>query len=233
MAIKVNFFDNTDYDYFASDYNAQFNSIVSSSGVTGDSDFEVTQTSPASLGVQIQPGSAWLGGYFIRNDAVINISIPINSSSTKRNDYIVLELDKQNKTAVAKRVEVMSDNLLLLATVTMDNTNTSVVRGLITDNRKKASTNLPAEEAYKVEWNSIQNRPSDFPPSAHTHPYLPSDHASASFGYNSSTGRITHNSNDVKVLNSVNADNATKINNLQVRGGSGLTGASGYITFSW
>ena len=29
------------------------------------------------------------------------------------------------------------------------------------------------------------------------------------------------------------ADNSTKINNMQVRGGSGLTGASGYITFSW
>ena len=29
------------------------------------------------------------------------------------------------------------------------------------------------------------------------------------------------------------ADNSIKINNMQVRGGSGLTGASGYITFSW
>lgn len=68
---------------------------------------------------------------------------------------------------------------------------------------------------------------------------LDKTHGSASFGYNSSTGRITHNGNDVKVLSSVNADsattstNSTKINNLQVRGGSGLTGASGYITFSW
>ena len=62
---------------------------------------------------------------------------------------------------------------------------------------------------------------------------LDKTHGSASFGYNSSTGRITHNNNDVKVLNSVNADNATKVNNMRVRGGSGLTGASGYITFSW
>ena len=29
------------------------------------------------------------------------------------------------------------------------------------------------------------------------------------------------------------ADNAGKINDMQVRGGSGLNGASGYITFSW
>ena len=63
--------------------------------------------------------------------------------------------------------------------------------------------------------------------------YLPTTHPSASLGYSSSTGRITHNNNDVKVLNSVNAENATKVNNMQVRGGSGLTGASGYITYSW
>lgn len=56
---------------------------------------------------------------------------------------------------------------------------------------------------------------------------LDKTHASSSFGYNSSTGRITHNGNDVTVNNSV------KINNLQVRGGSGLSGANGYITFSW
>lgn len=71
---------------------------------------------------------------------------------------------------------------------------------------------------------------------AHEHPYLPNNHASASFGYNASTGRITHNGNDVKVANSVNAEiagNATKVNNLQIRGGAGLSGASGYITFSW
>lgn len=59
---------------------------------------------------------------------------------------------------------------------------------------------------------------------------LDKTHSSASFGYNSSTGRITHNGNDVKVANSVNSD---KVNNLQIRGGSGLTGASGYITYSW
>lgn len=67
----------------------------------------------------------------------------------------------------------------------------------------------------------------------HDHPYLPTNHPSASFGYNGSTGCITHNGNDVKVLNSANADNATKVNNMTVRGGSGLTGAAGYITYSW
>lgn len=38
---------------------------------------------------------------------------------------------------------------------------------------------------------------------------LPTNHASASFGYNGSTGRITHNGNDVRVANSVNAERAT------------------------
>ena len=63
--------------------------------------------------------------------------------------------------------------------------------------------------------------------------YLPTTHASASFAYNSSTGRITYNKTDVKVLNSINAENSTKVNDMQIRGGAGLTGASGYMTFSW
>lgn len=56
---------------------------------------------------------------------------------------------------------------------------------------------------------------------------LQKEHPSASFGYSITTGRITHNGNDVTVFNSV------KVNNMQVRGGAGLGGAEGYITFSW
>jgi hypothetical protein len=43
------------------------------------------------------------------------------------------------------------------------------------------------------------------------------------------------NPTEYKVFNpaDLSVSNATKINNMQVRGGSGLTGASGYITFSW
>ncbi|MBQ8993149.1 MAG: hypothetical protein IJ085_03345 [Turicibacter sp.] len=39
--------------------------------------------------------------------------------------------------------------------------------------------------------------------------------------------------NNAAVSFADSAANSTKINNMQVRGGSGLTGASGYITFSW
>ena len=39
--------------------------------------------------------------------------------------------------------------------------------------------------------------------------------------------------NNAAVSLADSAANSTKINNMQVRGGSGLTGASGYITFSW
>ena len=56
---------------------------------------------------------------------------------------------------------------------------------------------------------------------------LQKEHPSACFGYNSTTGRITHNENDVTVFNSV------RVNNMQIRGGAGLSGADGYITFSW
>lgn len=54
---------------------------------------------------------------------------------------------------------------------------------------------------------------------AHEHPYLSNKHASAAFGYSSSTGRITHNGNDVKVKDAVNAEkatNSTQWNGLKV-----------------
>ena len=229
MAFKVSFFDNTEYDYFASDFNNQFKSIVGKSGVSSTDDLIVSQTSPASLGVRVGIGNAWIDGFFIQSDTVINLDIPINSSTSVRKHYIVVEIDKQNKTAEIKQVASTTDNQLLLATITMDNTNTAVVQGQILDNRTVASITLDAT----VSWDNVQNKPSSYPPSSHQHDYLPSTHPASSFGYNASTGRITHNNNDVKVLNSVNADNATKVNNMQVRGGSGLTGASGYITFSW
>lgn len=229
MAFKVSFFDNTEYDYFASDFNNQFKSIVGKSGVSSTDDLIVSQTSPASLGVRVGIGNAWIDGFFIQSDTVINLDIPINSSTSVRKHYIVVEIDKQNKTAEIKQVASITDNQLLLATITMDNTNTAVVQGQILDNRTVASITLDAT----VSWDNVQNKPSSYPPSSHQHDYLPSTHPASSFGYNASTGRITHNNNDVKVLNSVNADNATKVNNMLVRGGSGLTGISGYITFSW
>ena len=46
--------------------------------------------------------------------------------------------------------------------------------------------------------------------------FLPSNHPSASFGYNSETGRITHNGNDVKVKNAEKATNSTQWNGLKV-----------------
>ena len=43
------------------------------------------------------------------------------------------------------------------------------------------------------------------------------------------------NPTEYKVFNpaDLSVSNATKINNMQVRGGAGLGGAEGYITFSW
>lgn len=197
MAIKVSFFDNTDYDYFASDFNTQFQSIVSESGVSSSGDLTVSQTSPASLGVTVGIGSAWIDGMFIQSDTVINLDIPINSSSSARKDYIVLEIDKQNKSAEVKRVASKTSGQLLLATVTMDNTNTAVVQGQIIDNRNIAKIGLDTSDHSHSE-------------------YLLATHPSASFGYNSETGRITHNGNDVKVLNSTNAEKATKWDDYQI-----------------
>lgn len=59
---------------------------------------------------------------------------------------------------------------------------------------------------HKHSWNDISGKPSSFTPSAHTHDYLPTNGTAA---------------------------NSTKWNGKQQRGGAGLSGASGYITFSW
>ena len=167
MAFKVSFFDNTEYDYFASDFNNQFKSIVGKSGVTSMDDLVISQTTPASLGVTVGVGSAWIDGMFIQSDTVINLDIPINSSSSARKDYIVMEIDKQNKTAEIKRVTSKTQNQLLLATILMENTNTAVVQGQITDNRDVATITLNTSSG--IDWDSVKNKPSSYPPATHNH----------------------------------------------------------------
>lgn len=237
MAFKVSFFDNTEYDYFASDFNNQFKSIVGKSGVSSADDLIVSQTSPASLGVRVGIGNAWIDGFFIQSDTVINLDIPINSSTSVRKHYIVVEIDKQNKTAEIKQVASTTDNQLLLATITMDNTNTAVVQGQILDNRTVATITLDTT----VSWDNVQNKPTSYPPLSHEHPYLPTTASCARLSWQDISGLgarivVDNGGNNAAVSyadRAANADNATKVNNMQVRGGSGLTGASGYITFSW
>lgn len=81
----------------------------------------------------------------------------------------------------------------------------------------------------------------------HDHPYLPTNAPCArlSWKYFSGVGSrivvdgggnnaaVSYADKSGKADNADLAANATKINNMQVRGGAGLTGAAGYITFSW
>lgn len=65
--------------------------------------------------------------------------------------------------------------------------------------------------------------------------FLPNTHPSAAFSWSSADGRVKHNGNDVKVLDSVNADkaaNATKWDGYSIRVGAYSSGANGWITFS-
>lgn len=59
---------------------------------------------------------------------------------------------------------------------------------------------------HKHSWNDISGKPSSFTPSAHWHDYLPSNGT---------------------------AVNSNKWGDKYLRGGAGLGGANGYITFSW
>lgn len=63
-----------------------------------------------------------------------------------------------------------------------------------------------SQTGHSHTWNDIKGKPSSFTPTAHTHDYLPTNGT---------------------------ASNSTKWNSKQLRAGSGLGGANGYITFSW
>jgi hypothetical protein len=68
-------------------------------------DFQLTQNStyaPADLpfhaalvgsNLVIQPGAAWIGGFYYRNDAPLSIAAPTNGSAMPRIDLIVLQVD--------------------------------------------------------------------------------------------------------------------------------------------
>lgn len=69
----------------------------------------------------------------------------------------------------------------------------------------------------------------------HDHPYLPTTSSCARLSWQDITGvgsRIVVDNGGNNAAVSY-ADNAAKVNNMQVRGGAGLTGTDGYITFSW
>lgn len=69
----------------------------------------------------------------------------------------------------------------------------------------------------------------------HDHPYLPTTSSCARLSWQDIAGvgsRIVVDNGGNNAAVSY-ADNAAKVNNMQVRGGAGLTGTDGYITFSW
>lgn len=75
----------------------------------------------------------------------------------------------------------------------------------------------------------------------HDHPYLPTTSPCARLSWQDIAGVgsrivVDNGGNNAAVSyadNAALAVNATKVNNMQVRGGAGLTGAAGYITYSW
>ena len=93
MAIKVNFID-TNVLYYSADLNRQFNSIINKNGLLREnSDFLVTQTSPASMQVIVGKGSAFMDGMYIYSDLEVKIDIPRNEEDDDRTDSIILRVD--------------------------------------------------------------------------------------------------------------------------------------------
>jgi hypothetical protein len=67
-------------------------------------DFQLTETTYTSdalplhaeisgSDIVVQPGAAWVGGFYYKNDALLTFSAPTNSGATDRYDLLVLRLD--------------------------------------------------------------------------------------------------------------------------------------------
>jgi hypothetical protein len=101
--------------------------------------------SPANLTVDVSAGSAEINGYYIKSDAVVNVSIGANSSGFNRIDNIVVNVDTTNKVTTIIAVQgvpssspvppAVASNQLLLSTVLVGNNVSVLNQNVITDGR--------------------------------------------------------------------------------------------------
>jgi hypothetical protein len=90
MSIKTNFFDGI--EYYASDFVKAFEA-TNTTGLINKNDFLVKPNSPSSLNILVEPGRAFVNGYYIEMDTTENIPITANTSGLNRIDLVCLKLD--------------------------------------------------------------------------------------------------------------------------------------------
>ena len=145
MAIKVNFFEGP--TYFSADFVKEYKDYIKNGVVAPEANaLKVTPVS-GKLTVSVDAGGCFINGYFIYNDAPVELTITPFSGGTSRLDAIVVNLDITNKTATIGVLanytsSMLTSNMLLLATVTVPAGATSLSTSNITDQRKDIALNF-------------------------------------------------------------------------------------------
>lgn len=152
MAEKSGFFDaryvNGVYDrvYNADSFADYFSSFISNGVFAGkEQELLVTQTSPAAtMAVTVQPGRAYIKGYWYKLDAPKNLYL-LNATSNPRIDSIVAELDlfyRRIEIKVLRGTELnvpvpptISDEQIQLAQVLVSPGSSAIINSKITDTR--------------------------------------------------------------------------------------------------
>lgn len=146
MTVKTNYFDGGGISYAAADLIAPFASLLTN-GVFGTAGgaLQVLAHSPANLSVDVSAGSCHINGYYVKNDAVVNVPIGANTSGYNRIDNIVANVDTNNKVTSIIDVQgipssspvapAVGSNQLLLAQVLVGNNVSVLNQNIITDSR--------------------------------------------------------------------------------------------------
>ena len=146
VTVKTNYFDGGGISYAAADLIAPFASLLTN-GVFGVviGALQVLAHSPANLSVDVQAGSCLINGYYVKNDAVVNVPIGANTSGYNRIDNIVANVDTANKITTIIDIQgipssspvapAVGSNQLLLAQVLVGNNISVLNQNIITDSR--------------------------------------------------------------------------------------------------
>ena len=101
MAEQSGFFDSIDNDrVYASNWLAGYIAAIISNGVYN---LELAVIANDNMSVKVEPGRAWINGYFYKNIGDFNLSIDIADGVTHRKDIVVLRFDI-NKRAINLQV---------------------------------------------------------------------------------------------------------------------------------
>lgn len=113
MAESSGFFNaqliDEEYDraYVAEQFASYFAAFIGNGVFAGQQqDCQVIATTPTpTMAVNVQPGRAWLNGYWYSNDSALNLSLSVGDATRARIDAIVLRHDKSGRFVNAQVIE--------------------------------------------------------------------------------------------------------------------------------